>query len=472
MVLRHYLSRAKKERPGAVRVVKTKKGSGDFLLQHLFDKQIDFVLDKSKYKSAKCGRRAGKTTAVATSLFRTALEKEGGLCVYVTVTRSQAKRILWPELLRLDDHYRLGAIFNVQDLTVRLPNSSQILLVGVSKEPDLEKLRGSTFVEVIMDECGSMNKHTEYLVKDILRPTIEDYNGTISMIGTPARACVGMFYSATSVSPEWSRHEWTVADNRKFPRWAASSDDSWRSQALGFLAQVREENGWSENDPTYRREWLGEWVIDEASLVYAYDPGTNNYKNLPEDVHWRYVVGIDLGVRDDTAFVVLAYSKYKHNCYFVDDSKSKNLDITNVAERVLYLLQRYGREKTTIVMDTGGLGAQIALELRNRYKLPVIAADKKEKMAFIELMNADMRRGLIGARPGPLTKEWLALQLNEDGEEDDRFPNHCADAALYAYRWSMHYRAQSKPKEATPEDHLWEQALRRAKGNQSLEDYV
>jgi hypothetical protein len=423
-------------------------GLGERVLGHLFDKQLALVRDKARRKSAKCGRRAGKTTTAAAYLCKDALDFAGSLNGYIAPTRKQAKRLLWRELKRLNRHYALGATFNETELEAYFPNGSIILLAGADKEDTIEKFRGSAFKLVVIDEGASFKSHIEKLVGDVLKPTLEDYAGSILLIGTPGTALIGMFYDATTTAHGWERHHWTVLDNPRFPQWAGR--DNWRELALQWLARLREENAYTEDDPTYQREWLGRWTRDVTTLVYPYDPARNLVTTLPPGIDWKYGLGIDIGTTKDTAFVVEAYApRVDPNCYIVHAEKRPGMDVTDMAERTKELKAMW--KFSDRIADCGGLGKMIVKELNQRHHLAIEAAEKQGKAAFQAVFAADLRKGRTKVLPEALgiVTEWEQIQKGPDGDEDDRFPNHLSDAALYVHRRCRHYVFE--PTAAVPE---------------------
>jgi len=432
-------------------------GEGERVLEHLFNHQLKLIRDPSRRKAARCGRRAGKTTTAAAYLVRECLNRPGALCGYLTITSKQAQRLIWPELKRLNRHYKLGITFKLSDLVAHFPNGSEIWVAGADKLDQIEKFRGIAFLLVVLDETASFKAYLEQLVEEVLEPTLEDYSGTVMMIGTPSRACAGMFYDATmNVDSGWSKHHWTVLDNPLFPKWRRKRN--WRQRAKNWLKAKKIEKNWDDDDPILNREWLALWVRDHGSMVYKWDPEKNRYRWTTasrEGYEWFYILGVDLGHDDATAFVVVAFSPDVPWCQFVRSEKKSGMDITDVAKRIRQLQDEYGPLKT--VVDTGALGKMIVEEMRRRHHLALIAAEKKDKLAFQEAMNADFRKGLIHVDPtrcGTLITEWEALQKDDSGHEDDRFPNDCADAGLYAWREARHYRhepVEEQPKAGTDE---------------------
>lgn len=410
----------------------------------LFPQQFNFAVDPCRRKAALCSRRAGKSFSVATMLIDAALSNPDSICVYVALTRLSAKRILWPILRKVSKREGLPLALNGTELTITFPNGSQIWLTGADDEAQIEKLRGSAYHLVIIDEAASFGAHLASLIEEVIEPALLDYNGTLCLIGTPGAACVGKFFDVTTRTPgheAWSVHSWNTLDNPHIPN------------ACEWLEQRRLANGWSLDNPIYMREWRGMWTWSHDSMVYRYTPD-NIVKALPERRDWIHVLGVDLGFDDDTALQVVTSSPAHPQAYAHHGWKAKGLNIGDVANKIREYQRRYTFSK--IVMDSGGIGKMVVEELAVRHGLPVEAAEKKDKLGAIELLNADLHeKRLMVLENEPVLSEWAVLQWDEKRKgEDSRYPNHCSDATLYAYRESLQWAWRPKPvlpKEGTPE---------------------
>lgn len=409
----------------------------------LFDKQLGLINDESKLKAALCGRRAGKTYSVCYYLIQEAYRLPDSICAYVALTRPSAKRLMWQEMKRANRRYNLGLRFNNAELVVTCPNNSQIFLAGANDEGDIDKLRGSAYRLVVLDECASFGPHIESLVEEVLEPALIDHDGTMVLIGTPNAACSGLFhYATTNPNSGYSVHHWTVLDNPHVP------------DAKEWLKRRMQRKGWGEDHPIYLREWCGRWVQSYDSLVYPFAEDKNIYTEPPSDVN--FVLGVDLGYEDATAFVIGAYSSDSPAFYIVDCKKESHLIPAEIAEEIRFYISRYN--PSSIVMDTGGLGKSIAEEMKKRHGLPIRYAEKRNKAAYIELMGSDMRLGHVKVAPNsPIIDEWKLLQWDEDKrKEDGRYENHLCDAALYAWRESRHYLHKSvMPSMEVGSDEYW-----------------
>ena len=60
--------------------------------------------------------------------------------------------------------------------------------------------------------------------------------------------------------------------------------------------------------PSHDRGGCGRWVRSDDSLVYRYH-SHNIVDGLPDDHDFEYILGVDLGYHDATAFVIMAYSR-------------------------------------------------------------------------------------------------------------------------------------------------------------------
>jgi hypothetical protein len=273
----------------------------------------------------------------------------------------------------------------------------------------------------------------ENLVEDILEPACLDLNGSIWMFGTPSAAAAGYFYDMDQLdrSP-WQKHFWTLLENPHLPG------------AKEWLARKKEEAGWDENDATFKREYEGQWVRDENSLVYAFNKKRNCAEELP-DVEWNYALGIDLGFIDSTAFVVICWSEEVAETYVVETQKYTGFTSEDIAKKVQYLDSEY--QFTRIVADTGGLGKMVVEEMSKRYSLDILPAQKRQKHDHIELLNSDLKKGklLIADVPenADLIDELELLEWDMTEMAKGRYiekadcENHAADAMLYVWRESL-----------------------------------
>jgi len=408
----------------------------------LFKQQRELLDDPSRTKVAVCSRRAGKSFALSVLALDTAFKFESCLIPVISITRSQAKRIVWPVFQELDRSNELGLRFNASELSCTLPNGSQIFLTGASTEEEIQRLRGPKYPLVLVDEAQAFKAYLAELVSDVLEPAVLDYDGSIVLAGTPNQICRGFFYDATQADSAWSVHHWTLLDNPHIPR------------AKEWLAERCKRYGWTESNPTYLREYKGQWIRDSSSLIYPTIPVIDE---LPADDEWEYVLGLDLGYIDSTAFVICAYSTRTGRLVVVESFKKTKLLPVDVAQIVSDLTTQFRFE--TIVADAGGLGKAYVAEMTERWALKIKSAEKREKRAYIELLAGDMTTGvasIVEEYNGPLLDELHALQWDDHRlAPHERCEDHLADAYLYAWRFCHQYWRDEiipeRPKMGSPE---------------------
>jgi len=420
-----------------------------FILEEFcFDKQLAFIKDPAKFKTAVCSRRAGKTIACAADLVDTAKNTPEVNVLYLTLSRKSAKRIIWKELMKLNKDYQLGGKVDNVELSITLPNESVIHVSGAKDATEIEKYRGLALKKVYIDECQSFRAYIKELAEDVIGPALWDHDGTLCLIGTPGPVAAGFFYEETH-NKENANYHWTIFDNPHIERLSGKKPEE-------ILAADRKRRGVSESDPTYRRESLGQWVNDLDALVYKFDPNKNRTENIPRD-NMTYVMGIDIGWKDADAIAMIGYDGASKNVYLVEEHVKSKQDITDLANKILELMDMY--KPARIVMDAGALGKKIQEEIRKRHNIPVEAAEKHRKHEFIKLLNDDLRTAKFKAFPNSkFEQDSYLVQWNYDNPEkpkvSDVYHTDIGDAVLYAWRECYHYlyrREPDKPKVGTNE---------------------
>lgn len=417
-----------------------------------FPEQLRFIKDESRFKTAVCSRRAGKTIACAADLVSTALQNPGVVALYITLSRKNAKRIIWPELLSINKQFDLRGHPNETDLSLKFPNGSVIYVSGAKDKGEIENFRGLPLKKVYVDECQSFRPYIEELIDDVLSKALFDYAGTLCLTGTPGVVPVGYFYNS-SQSDRWSHHVWTMFQNPHLERKSGKNP-------MQLIIEDCERMGVSIDSPKIQRECFGKWVVDADSLIFNYDEKKNHFDELPRvPGKWRYIIGVDLGHDDADALAVIAYHENVKAAYLVDEIVKTKQGITELSDALERLVAQYDPDR--IVMDTGGLGKKIAAEIQRRRSIPIQAAEKSRKLEFIELLNDAMRTGRFYASRGSrFAQDCYLVERDRDKTRIDKivisekYHSDICDAVLYAFRESLHWLSEPvkpKPKPTDPE---------------------
>ena len=416
------------------------------VLASTFAQQRAFIVDPARLKVAFCTRRAAKSYTGGLYAFKTALENEHAKVLYIALTRDSARLIWWADVLKAihRKYPQIEVRFNETLLEARFSNGAMIKLLGMdSNEDEKQKALGQKYKLVLIDEAASFTIDLQELVYKILKPAVMDLRGTICLLGTPGNLTKGLFFEVTNRSyPDkgWSVHKWHTLDN-----------PYTREQYLEEIADIERDRPLFKETAAFKQMYLGLWAIEEDAMVYRFKRSKNmRAMGLPTDrrYRWTYVLGVDLGYEDDTAFAVLAYSPTAAKTYVVHVYKQKHMDLTDVGKKYHELNSRFGFEFA--ICD--GANKQAVMELNNRHGTDLHAADKAGKQDFIQLLNDEYIQEKVellpDAEPLALEYEQLIWQYKEKTrEEHPNLPNHACDAVLYPWRFTYTYLSKAPEKE-------------------------
>lgn len=454
--------------------------------------QREFILDRSKYKSLRCPRRSGKSFSMTSNALYIGESIPLSRILIISLTLKSTKENFWngPGGIKFQNHeYKLELTFNETDCVWNHSNGSRGRLAGAETKADIEYLRGAAAEAdiIFIDECKSFPPQLlTDLIRDVLEPGLMTRDGVLVLGGTPGNVPIGEFYRATQlkvkVNPDdnsdtpaytcylydgedrdddtWSLHTWTVKDNTAKPK-------QW-DRALKIKLKAK----WDDNNPAWRREYLGEWVTDTTELVYSFskmkptgrvtwtpsERDQNNKTGLPLDTGpWHLIMGLDFGYEDMNAIVVAAYSDTEKELRHIYDFKKNHMTIDEFGREIKYTIDMFGAPDV-IIGDKGSLGGVLYIqELQSRFGLSIEEAEKREKYDHIELLNSDFYSGRIkiieSNDPWSLDAELCQLQwdLSKDSKErlirtgklreNPSCPNHLCDALLYLWRYCYHFWA-------------------------------
>lgn len=417
------------------------------ILESAFLKQKEFILDGSKQKALFCTRRSAKSFTAGLYLAYEAIRNPGCNCLFIGLTRASAKAIIWKDIFTIiDQTYHLGASFNQTELTMTLPNGSVITVAGVDvDESEMNKLLGRKYRLVCIDEASMYTINLHNLVYGVLGPAMVDPNkegdsGTICLMGTASDFPRGLFYDITIGKEKgWKLFHWSAHDNPHVSsKWAEA------------LEKIRIERPTYMETPQFKQWYLNQWVIDEEKLVYRFDTNKNLGRGLPHcsSEGWSYVLGVDTGWEDDSAFVLTAYHTNDPYLYIPKTFHKKKMTFDEVVLKIQEFMKDPIMAPHRVIID--GANKQGVESMKQRSSIPFEYADKQDKATFIELANNDLIQGNIKIidtpENRPLWEEMMSLVWQTDGDkikypkkEHPSLPNHLCDAFLYAWRCGWHY---------------------------------
>lgn len=405
----------------------------------LFDQQRPFGVSDARFQTACCTRRSGKTVGELAKLLDVARKKPGSVCLYVTLSRINAKRLAWEILKGLNAEWSLGGVPSEGELLLAMPNGARIYLTGCADMGEVEKFRGLPLAIVVIDEAQSFpTMLLQKLIDEVLTPALMDFAGLLVLVGTPGPVPIGYFHDCV-VSQNWQHFAWSVFDNPWIERKSGRTPQSMLDEEL-------KRRGVTVDDPVIQREWFGRWVLDPDALVFKYDPALN-HRLVPKTVgrehhHEYHVIGVDFGYYDADAIAVLGWSDNSPTLDLVEEIVTAKQHITPMMNKVRELEAKY--QPLAIVADFAALGMKIAGEISSRTSVPVEAADKARKLEHIEWLNDALRtHRFFAPRTSRFAQDCALVEWDrtkfEKPKISDKFHSDICDAVLYAYVKALHW---------------------------------
>jgi phage terminase large subunit len=403
------------------------------LRDSMFPKQKAFFDDPATRKVGFCTRRAGKTIGTALHILATLLEHPRALVLYMAQTRDACKIYIWEEIRALVVKHDLPFDFNENSLTMmHRRGRGKCVFKGAGDSPkEMDKLRGPKWRLAVLDESGTFGAGMEDMVMSAIGPALRDENGTLILIGTAGRKREGLFYQAAhglktrkDGTPIYKKHQWSLEDN------------PFLSDQARDLEFIKEEEGLSDTDPRFLREYKMIWASADSERVWAgYSPDRNDSDcELDKKHQWKYLLGMDFGWQDASSIAVIAYSPTCKPIYVLETWQKIHAYSDEIAAKVMEFRATYGARR--YVGDVGGQGKLHQMQLQRDYGIHIEAANKMEKTAYIEFMNSAFMRGEILIKKGDAAgKEFLDVVWNEDKTKvGNHEKDNAAHAAMYGWR--------------------------------------
>jgi hypothetical protein len=267
--------------------------------------QADAMLDPSRRISILTGRGGGKTTTYKGRYLIEMTATTKGKFIYACPTLGMAIDLLWEPLKQTCE--QLGIMDECEwkeapreggkILTIKR-TGSRLKLFGADDKKQINLCRGQPFNGVGCDEVAFWPsvQLVNNFVEKVIEPRIGERDGWIGLASTPGHELRGLFYDATRDSspthrpyserdeeqyadwaPEcWSSHGWSLRDVVKLP------DAARRYPALVALREshlkIKKAKGWSDENPTWMREYEGRWSADGTTMVFRFDAARNLWK--------------------------------------------------------------------------------------------------------------------------------------------------------------------------------------------------
>lgn len=265
---------------------------------YLRDSQLDIyeLILRDRNPFIEASRRFGKTTGIIAFVVEQLRQHPGWICRWCEPWKFQARQIVKPIMNKLQwwtpEEKRFK--WRTEDSVYVAPNGSLLYLVGVNDDGG-ESARGPASNIIVADEYGSW-KDADYILKDILRPQLQEQEGRwLIRASTPPPDLDHIYYTEKEVAIRKNRYIKKII----FDKETLTEDE---------LKEIIEESGGIDSE-TFRREYLCEEIADSKMLVV---PEYSDTENVVPDDYPRpefftpYVAG-DSGADDNTALLFAYY---------------------------------------------------------------------------------------------------------------------------------------------------------------------
>ncbi len=394
--------------------------------------QEKVLRSQSKRILLNCSRQSGKSTVSSLVACHHAVYNPGSTVLLISPSLRQSGELLRKVRDRLANLPGCPDLDAESKTTIELPNKSRIISLPATEST----IRTFTANLIIEDEAGDV---PDDLFTAIL-PMLIVSRGRLVLAGTPKGRAGHFFEAWERGGAGWERYEisWDKCP-RIDPKDIAIQQVAMRDKFI--------------------QEYCCQFIMSGGGMVYgAFDEQRNLLQTLPVDpngtpVKWTYLLGMDFGFVDATAYTVLAYRPQDPTAYIVLSFKEVGQTPSMVGAKVLELNATFKFAK--IIGDIGGLGKGYSEEMRRRFRIPVEPAEKQNKRGYIDLFNGALATGdikILRDSCTELIQEMTSLPWSADrSKEHPGFADHCCDSALYIWRAAtMYLNEKPKPQVQVP----------------------
>jgi hypothetical protein len=311
---------------------------------------------------------------------------------------------------------------NAKDKVIELSNGSTIRIGSVNQ---VDSCVGRSYDLIIFDEAALTDGMEAFNVA--LRPTLDKPNSKALFISTPRG------------KNNWFSKLFDRGFRDDFPEWF-SVKATWKDNPR-MTADDVEEARRSMSEAEFRQEYEADFSIFEGKI---WNLKQHNIGTIPEDLDLRkcdVFAGLDLGFRDPTAMVVVAYS-WDHEKFFLLDEYRDNERVTSGhAEEIKKLMDKWSIDY--IYIDSAN--QQQRFDFAQEYDIPTTNAKKSvlDGIGYVASL-VDTDRVFVDSSLSHVLHALDQYQWDDNQNLQKEKPkhneaSHMADAlryALYSYKTS------------------------------------
>lgn len=372
-------------------------------------------LEEHRFWTHISARRTGKSSAAAVLALAKLLEPNQQ--VLVVAPDYNLSSIIWDYTTELIEALGIETKrLNLKDRVVRLVNDSTFRLLSANNRSSLV---GRAAHLLIVDEAAII-QDDEYFTRD-LRPALSTYEGSRALFISTPRGEGNYLYKyfcrgADENYPEWGSglFPWHVNPALK------ESDISEAKRTLP--------------PSIFRQEYYCDWVSFEGQIYPVKDDAhVQDLKShiQPHDDRYMFIAGLDMGFRDDTAFVILATDGTSY--YIMDEYVASEGTTSAHAAIISEMVEHWGVEN--IYIDSAN--QQTKADLAYDYDIFCESAIKSvnDGIGYLQVLveNEQLLFDIEGSsRTYSSFKDYRWNTKGEKSKPLHSWSSHCCDAVRYA----------------------------------------
>lgn len=320
----------------------------------LAPKQRDFIRDLGNPDIEEMdedgGARSGKSWAICTGIALRALKYPGSRHLVARYRRSHLEKTLWMQtllpILRLT-FPNGGFTEDKQKLIITFPNGSTIWGEGLDTKERVEKVMGSEYITVFLNEATQLTYNTYQSLLTRLSQVVYSDDGKVC----PAKMIV-------DCNPR-NKHHWIY-------RYFHLKMDPESRQSVPLPAEtvkVISQRKWTPADNPYLSESYrkklsrltgtandrlnkGDWVNQEGLVYPSFDECVVDPFQIPKE--WPVFSSVDFGFTNPFVYLWLAYDQSNETYYLFDEIYESQKIVEDHAKEIHRRQQEYGRPRWVV----------------------------------------------------------------------------------------------------------------------------
>ena len=308
---------------------------------------------KYRFLTAAVSRRLGKTYIA--NIVGQIVTLVPGSSILIMSPNYRLSQISFELQRNLIKHFNLEVTKdNAKDSTIELSNGSSIRLGSVNQ---VDSVVGRSYDLIIFDEAA-LTSEGEAAFNVALRPTLDKDNSKAIFISTPRGKA------------NWFGTFFDRGFNEDFPQWI-SIHATWRDNPRISEEDINEAR-LAMSEAEFKQEYEADFTTFEG-LIYQF-----NYEDCVRDLSlmdtssFDIIAGLDVGYKDPTAFVVLAYNHYDNKYYLLSEYLRPGENTSTHAAAMQVLIDKY--DVDFIYIDSAA--AQFRMDLASEFGISTMNANK------------------------------------------------------------------------------------------------